>query len=139
MGPTRYLVDKSAYARYGKLPVKQRLRPLVRAGLLAICAAVEVELLHSARSKSDAEQLRVGLRGLDWLVTPDEVWDRAIEVQTLLVGAGNWRAVSMADLVIAAVAERHQVTVMHYDGDFDMIGEVTGQPVEWVVPAGTAD
>jgi hypothetical protein len=23
---------------------------------------------------------------------------------------------------------------MHYDGDFDLIASVTGQPAEWVVP-----
>jgi hypothetical protein len=28
---------------------------------------------------------------------------------------------------------------MHYDADYDRIAEVTGQPVEWVVPRGTAD
>jgi len=39
----------------------------------------------------------------------------------------------------AAVAERHGVRVLHYDRDFDLIAEVTGQPVEWVVPYGTAD
>jgi len=31
------------------------------------------------------------------------------------------------------------VRVLHYDRDFDLIAEVTGQPVEWVVPYGTAD
>jgi predicted nucleic acid-binding protein len=42
-------------------------------------------------------------------------------------------------LVIVAVAERHGATVLHYDGDYDMIAEVTGQPTRWVVPAGTAE
>jgi hypothetical protein len=30
------------------------------------------------------------------------------------------------------------MAVIHYDHDFDRIAAVTGQPVEWVVPAGTA-
>jgi hypothetical protein len=29
--------------------------------------------------------------------------------------------------------------VLHYDQDFDQIGKVTGQPCEWVVPAGSID
>jgi hypothetical protein len=29
--------------------------------------------------------------------------------------------------------------VLHYDADFDLIAAVTGQPTEWVVPAGLAD
>lgn len=95
--------------------------------------------MHSARSKGDAERIRDGLRGFDWLPTPDEVWDRAAEVRSLLVGAGNWRALSVADLVIAAVAECHGATVLHYDGDYDMITAVTGQPTQWVLQPGSAD
>jgi hypothetical protein len=29
--------------------------------------------------------------------------------------------------------------VLHYDADFDLISRVTGQPCEWVVPAGAID
>jgi hypothetical protein len=34
-------------------------------------------------------------------------------------------------------AERERVTVLHYDGDYDLIAQVTGQPVQWVIPRGT--
>lgn len=137
--PTRYLIDKSALARYPKPAVRPVVKQLHNAGALAICGAVELEVLHSARSKEDADRIRDELRGFDWLPTPDEVWDRAAEVQALLIGKGNWRALSVADLVIAATAERHRVTVLHYDRDFDMIADITGQPTVWVAPAGSAD
>jgi hypothetical protein len=26
---------------------------------------------------------------------------------------------------------------VHYDGDYDLIATITGQPVQWVVPPGT--
>jgi len=29
------------------------------------------------------------------------------------------------------------VAVVHYDGDFDLISAVTGQPTQWVVPRGS--
>jgi hypothetical protein len=29
--------------------------------------------------------------------------------------------------------------VLHYDSDFDLIAAATGQPTEWVVPAGSID
>jgi predicted nucleic acid-binding protein len=135
----RFLIDKSALARYPKPAVRAVIEPLHNAGLLAICGAVELEILHSARSKNDADRIRDELRGFDWLPTTNEVWDRALDVQVQLVGVGNWRAVSLADLVIAATAERHGATVLHYDGDYDMIGAVTGQPMQWVVPHGSAD
>jgi predicted nucleic acid-binding protein len=79
------------------------------------------------------------LRGFDWLAMPDEIWDRAIDVQVQALHKGNHRALSMADLLIAATAERHGATVLDYDGDFDMIAAITGQAVAWVVPAGSAD
>ncbi|GAA2983496.1 PIN domain nuclease [Kitasatospora sp. NPDC006786] len=135
----RFLIDKSAFARFSKPTVRSVLRPRIVRGLVAICGAVELEIMHSARSKADALRIREGLSGFDWLPTPDEVWDRAIEVQALLTSSGNWRALSVPDLVVAATAERHGATVLHYDGDFDMIAAVTGQPTEWVVPPGSAD
>ncbi|MEU5024364.1 PIN domain nuclease [Streptomyces milbemycinicus] len=135
----RYLIDKSALARYPKPSVRAVIEPLHNAGLLAVCGAVELEVLHSARSKSDAERIRDEMRGFDWLPTPDEAWDRALDVQTQLIAAGNWKALSVSDLVIAATAERHSAIVLHYDGDYDMIAAVTGQPTRWVVPSGTAD
>ena len=135
----RYLVDKSAFARWPKPEVAALLDPLSMAGRLAVCGAVELELLYSARSSSDAARIREGLRGFEWLPTPDEVWDRATWVQSKLVAKGSWRAVSMADLVIASVAERYQAVVLHYDRDFELIAEVTSQPTQWVVPAGTSD
>ncbi|MEU5342083.1 PIN domain nuclease [Streptomyces sp. NPDC020766] len=135
----RFLIDKSALARYPKPAVRAAIDPLHNAGLLAVCGAVELEVLHSARSKADAERIREEMGGFDWLPTPDEAWDRALEVQTLLIGNGNWKALSVANLVIAATAERHGAVVLHYDGDYDMITAVTGQPTSWVVPAGSAD
>lgn len=135
----RFLIDKSALARYPKPSVRAAIEPLHNAGLLAICGAVELEVLHSARSKADAERIRDEMRGFDWIPTPDEAWDRALEVQTRLIAAGNWRALSVADLVIAATAERGGATVLHYDADYDMIAEITGQSTRWVVPRGTAD
>ncbi|MDH6545476.1 PIN domain nuclease [Streptomyces lavendulae] len=136
---TRFLIDKSALARYPKPTVRKVLDPLHNAGLLALCGAIELEVLHSARGRAEAQEIREELRGFDWLPTYDEAWDRAVEVQALLIEAGTWRAVSVPDLIIAATAELHEATVLHYDGDYDMIAKVTGQPTRWVVPPGTAD
>ncbi|MEV6635204.1 PIN domain nuclease [Actinoplanes sp. NPDC051470] len=139
MTQRRFLLDKSAMARWPKPPVASVLDELSDRGLLAVCTAVEIEVVHSARTAEEAQRARYLLRGFDWLAMPDETWDRAADIQLQAVGKGIHRALSMADLLIAATAERHGATVMHYDGDFDMIAAITGQPVVWVVPAGTAD
>lgn len=139
MSHDRYLIDKSALARWPKPDVAPVLDELSDRGLLAVCAAVEIEVIHSARTANDAKRIRWLLRGFDWLAMPDDIWDRAVDVQIQALHKGNHRALSMADLLIAATAERHGATVLHYDGDFDMIAAITGQSTAWVVPSGRAD
>lgn len=56
--------------------------------------------------------------------------DRAVEVQLALAERGHHRAASIPDLLIAATAELAQLAVLHLDKDFELIAEVTGQPVE---------
>ncbi|MFE1754653.1 PIN domain nuclease [Streptomyces anandii] len=135
----RYLVDKSALARRGRPAVRERLDALDREGLLAVCAPTEYGILYSARGEPEALRLRTLLRGFDYLPCNDEEFERALEIQALALNAGFHRALSLADVLIAATAERHRATVLHYDGDFDMIASVSGSRAEWVVEPGTAD
>ena len=53
------------------------------------------------------------------------------------VERGRHRSVGVADLLLAATAAIERLTVLHYDADFDLIAEITGQPTEWVVPRGS--
>ena len=108
-------------------------------GVLATCAAVQWEMVHNARNKPDLARIRFLLRGFNFLHSGDKVFDRVLDVQGAALERGFHRALSMADLLIAATAERHRATVLHYDGDFDMIASITGQPMRWVVRPGTAD
>ena len=41
------------------------------------------------------------------------------------------------DLLIAAAAERAELAVLHYDRHFELIAEVTGQPVRALAPLGS--
>ncbi|MFG2143908.1 PIN domain nuclease [Streptomyces sp. NPDC048696] len=135
----RYLIDKSALARWEQDAVADVLDPLHERGLLCVAGPVYIEVVYSARDGQDARRVRERLRGFDYLLCPDEVWDSAIEIQEKAIAKGNHRALSLADLVIAAIAQRHQVTVLHYDQDYDQIAELTGHPNRWVVAAGSAD
>jgi hypothetical protein len=66
-----------------------------------------------------------------------EDFTRAIHVLERLARRGQHRAAGIPDLLIAAVAERNSLTLIHYDKDFDLIAKVTGQDVAWVVPVGS--
>jgi predicted nucleic acid-binding protein len=56
--------------------------------------------------------------------------DRALEVQLRLAERGHHRAPSIPNLLIAATEELAKLTVLHHDKDFELIAEVTGQPIE---------
>jgi predicted nucleic acid-binding protein len=135
----RYLIDKSALARWTKPGVKEVLKPLHERYLLAVCRTTEYEMVHSARDSAEAMRISTWLHAFDYLPTDDHVFARALAVQRHAVNAGFHRALSLADLLVAATAEANRLTILHYDGDFDMIASLTGQPSEWVVPPGSAD
>lgn len=136
----RYLADTSALARLDRPAVDAALSPLIEAGQVATCGMIELEVLFSARGPDDYARRRQQLRdGFESLAMPDEVWHRALEVQYALARKSAHRGAALPDLLIAATAERHNVTVLHYDHEYDLIASVTGQAVRWVVPRGTAD
>lgn len=133
-----HLADTSVLARLRHPPVAEVLAPLIDAGVVATCGVIEFELGWATRSSAEFDQLRIDREiGYEWLATHDEDWRRALDVQAALWRGGRMRAVGFSDLLIAAVAERERVILLHYDGDYDLIAQVTGQPVQWVVPRGT--
>jgi predicted nucleic acid-binding protein len=133
----RYLIDKSALARMPQEPVRQRLSSVIEAGEAATCDIIELEVLYSARSREDYERTRQR-RSLTYHSIPitQETLPRALAVQAALARIGHHR-VAIPDLIIAAVAEAAGLTILHYDRDYDVIAQVTGQPVEWVVERGS--
>jgi predicted nucleic acid-binding protein len=133
-----FLADTSALARLRHGPVAAVLGPPIEAGLVATCGVIEFELGWAARNPKEFDELRADRdAGYEWLATHDEDWRRALAVQGALWRSGRVRAVGFPDLLVAAVAERERVTVLHYDSDYDLIAQVTGQAVQWVVPPGT--
>ena len=133
-----HLADTSALARLHRPAVAAALGPLIEAGLVATCGVVEFELGWATRTGAEFDEVRADREeGYEWLATRDEDWHRALDVQAVLWRTGRVRAVGFPDLLIAAVAERELVTLLHYDSDYDLIAEVTSQPMQWVVPRGT--
>ena len=134
----RYLADKSALARLHIAEVRSVLAPLIEAGLIATCAVIEFEVLWSTRSADEFTTVRDDRNlGYEWLPTEDVDWRRALDIQGLLWAVGRMRTVPLPDLLVAAVGERNGVTILHYDGDYDTIASITGQPTQWIVERGT--
>jgi predicted nucleic acid-binding protein len=89
--------------------------------------------------QSETTRISTWLHAFDYLPSDDDAFTRVLEIQRHAVNAGFHRALSLPDLLVAATAEAHRRTVLHYDCDFDMIATLTGQPTEWVAPPGSAD
>ena len=56
-----------------------------------------------------------------------------------LLASRGQKGRKIPDLLVAAAAEDANLTVLHYDTDFDLIARATGQRCEWVMRAGTVD
>lgn len=131
-----YLADKSALARFDHPPVGHRLGPLLVDGMIATCPIIDLEILYSARSLADYEAVLAERRSLVSYPITEQVTDRAIDVQHQLAHLGQHR-IALPDLLIAAVAELNEVTVLHYDADYDRIASITQQPSEWIALRGS--
>jgi predicted nucleic acid-binding protein len=129
---TTWLIDKSALVRLSASPDAGDWAGRIERGMVRIATVTRLEVGYSARSATD---LRAGLRRPPLSAMPVEyltpvIEDRAVEVLVLLADRGQHRAPSIPDLIIAATAELAGLTVLHLDKDFEVIADITGQPVE---------
>jgi predicted nucleic acid-binding protein len=139
MARAEFLADTSAFARLSQTPVSAAFAPLVAQGRIALCSPVIFELGFSARNLADYRAVMSRLSAFETVPTTDGDHQRALSIRHLLAERGQHRMMSLVDALVAAVAESRDLTVLHYDGDFDVLAQLTGQPHRWIVPRGTAD
>jgi len=109
------LADKSALER--ATPVTLEL------GEICLCAVVRLEILHSARSAREYEQIEQNLAAFRDLRMDAETIATAVSAQTELAQRGRHR-VPIPDLLIAACAQQHHAAVLHLDRHYDTLAEV---------------
>jgi predicted nucleic acid-binding protein len=132
---TSWLIDKSAVVRLGSSPDAAEWATRIGRGLVRVANVTRLEIGYSVRSGGD---LRAALRSPPLSSMPVEyqtpaIEDRSMEVLTLLADRGQHRAPSIPDLIVAATAELAGLTVLHLDKDFEIIADLTGQPLERLV------
>lgn len=128
---TGWLIDKSALVRLAASTDAAVWAQRIERGTVRITTVTLLEVGYSARN---ADDLRIGLSRPPVSAMPVEYTtplaeDRAVQVLHLLADRGHHRAPSVPDLLIAAIAETAGLVVLHDDQDFDLIAEMTGQPV----------
>ncbi|HEY3183830.1 MAG TPA: PIN domain-containing protein [Gaiellaceae bacterium] len=137
---TRELADTSAWTNRRKDPAVSRdFENRLLAGDLATCPMVKLELLWESQHVNAFRRRRDQLDALDEIPIDAAVWRRATEIFERLAARGplHHRQVKLPDLLVAAAAENAGVPVCHYDRDFDVIAQVTGQQVRAIAPLGS--
>jgi predicted nucleic acid-binding protein len=133
-----HLVDTSVLTRLGDPAVRVVVEPLVAAGRVACAGISDLKVRYSARTAAEWDALHEAVGIFSLIETTARHVQRARYVQRVLASRSQ-RGWKVPVLLIAAAAEDAGLVVLHYDADFDRIASATGQPCEWVVPAGTVD
>ncbi len=132
MAFTSWLIDKSALVRLAQSDQAAEWASRIGRGLVRIGTVTRLEIGFSARTgnelRTSAGRPPLSSMPVEYL-TPS-IEDRAVAVQAALADRGQHRAASIPDLLLAATAELAQLLVLHVDRDFELIAQLTGQPVE---------
>jgi len=135
MAIVQWLIDKSAYLRLPSACDPEIWLDRINRGRVHIATMTRLELGTAYRSarhaRTEIASPPLSLMPIEYLTLAAE--NRAMEVQLLLAEHGQHQAVSIPDLLLAATAETNGLIVLHIDKDFELIAEVTGQPLERLI------
>jgi predicted nucleic acid-binding protein len=122
--PPRFLMDNSAWVRLADSALSEKRRndiaDQLAAGDVATCLPFLLEAGYSARNAREYDDLLDELRALPHLAIDDDIEALALEAHRQLARVGHHR-LPPVDILVAAIAHRHEVGVLHYDRDYDLI------------------
>ncbi len=127
------LIDTSAWVEFLRdtgSPICQRVDDLL-AVEIATCDVVRMEILAGARNEQHLQQLRRLLARASTLPTETVDYDAAAALyRTCRQGGHTVR--KLIDCLIAAVAIRSDVPILHMDADFDILAQHTTLKIDVV-------
>jgi predicted nucleic acid-binding protein len=136
------LLDNSAWSRFGhpSLPAARahEIADAFEQGKLIVSLPFLLQAGYSARGGREHAQLLEELQALPHVTIDEEVERHALEAQALLAQTGHHR-LPPVDFIIAALAHRHGLGLLHYDTDFEHILERTSLRFEsvWLAERGS--
>ena len=97
-----------------------------------------LEAGFTARNAREHLVLATDFAALPTFPIDEEVERRALEAQAQLARVGHHR-LAPSDVILAALADRHGLGVLHYDNDFELLLEKTDLDFhsEWLMPRGS--
>ena len=132
------VITRVSHAKPDVLIALEALRRNIGGANIARCAMTDLEYGFSAENERQWD-LRSSDLSVYKFVDVESVDVRvALHLQRELAKAGLAKR-KVPDLVIAAVAINHGLTLVHYDADFVLIATVSALKHEWIVARGSTD
>ncbi|MEI6826978.1 MAG: PIN domain nuclease [Desulfuromonadales bacterium] len=120
------LADTSVWIHFLRgsgLQYQERIVPLLMADKLVTTPIVIMEILRGAKSQRDYDKLSTDLAALRCFDLTVKVWERANKLGYTLRHKGL--NAPLTDTIIAAVAQEHNVRLLHDDRHFEMIATLS--------------
>ncbi|MFJ5276668.1 PIN domain-containing protein [Streptomyces parvulus] len=118
-----YLLDTSGLVRLLREPKLQSAwYDAIDAGTVASCYVQRTEFLYNARNGREYDEIAEMFSDLyPDVAVPKNAGRWISAVQHRMAQAGEHRSASAVDLVIAATAAHHGLTVLHDDADYSTV------------------
>ena len=137
-----YLIDNSAWVRLAQpgIPTERRaaVSDAVAEERVYASALLRLEAGYSAVNGDAHAALMDRFDRMPNAVIDAAALSRSVDLQSQLARVGHHR-VPIVDLVTIAVAEANDLTVLHYDKDYDVVRDKTDAvaEAEWLAPRGS--
>lgn len=137
MNSALVLLDASAFWRLRSPQLESNRRRQVAEWIARGIVAASTPLLLETRAGRDLPPVDPG--ELPWLWITERAEHRATDLQHQLRAAHQHLGVPPLDYLIAAVAEDHGASILHYDPDFELLAANTdlAATVEALAPLGS--
>lgn len=133
-----FIADTSAWQRTSLPAVADEWVAALRAGQVATCAPVMIEVLYTTRNPDEFDEVESRLRGIREIPITRTVTQAAIRAMRELARMRPLHhRVPLPDLLVAAAAQEAGVGVLHCDRHYDRLAEVLDFESRWLVPPGS--
>lgn len=139
-GGLTLIADTSAWARADHPSVRDEWGAALSAGQIATSPIVAGELLYSARSAAEFDEIQERLDALRIVDLSRPITAAALgALRDLAHQAPLHHRLPFQDALIAAAAQSRGWAVLHYDGHYDRLATVLDFESRWLAPPGSLD
>lgn len=132
-----FIADTSVWHRAHHPQVEAEWLAALENGQIVGSPVVAAELLYSARSPAEFDDIREEIEALRTVELGRSITTAGLNALRALVERDQHRKVSFRDVLIAASAESRGLGVLHYDQHFDLLSEVLHFESLWIAPQGS--